>query len=341
MEHVVYTLLLLAAVALVVRWAADPLTEVWQIIRDWAASSFIRLHSITLDMGPGWLALIAAGLVILIAAVVWLWRTVKGTKQPTQEKKHKAAHLVERGRRWMDERGWEIEERQMDQLVIESREGDVLDEGNSRLFDCDYPHLVAWAEKDGVKYAVETLDLVFRSIHPGVLRQERVPLLQVRVPMDGPVAHALFISFADGFALLGPEWLRRFALIGDIIAMDGPLIRHPDAQPDVAYPRKVVASAYADPAGLDLCYNVGRVGIEEDEAVAWLDDDVRRLLLDLGEASHYRIEAAAGPTSTRVILSLESGPAAWEKAIDLALHLHKFAGSLRAGDQPSLGFDSS
>jgi len=220
---------------------------------------------------------------------------------------------------WAVSEGLDIQERSGDQFRVRWRkrsgEGSVEEMEELQRFS----YLVAWGSEGDLRYAIEIVRLEFRSFH-GVPRQEVVPLFQVRIPLPGPIGYCILASSGRGFSLLGPEWVQRSALMGDMIAMEGPVILHPEAPADGQYPAEIDTFPVLAEDGSGVGFNIGFSGVEEGEAKAWLSAELRDVLFDLGTAVENRLELVVGPYSVRVIVPLAS-PIAWNKAITLGLAL--------------------
>ena len=275
----------------------------------------LQLMPLRIPAAWGRAVLLAIAVGVFTLSVLWMTRSEdKRTSDPKQ--------IQQRFHDWAMSEGLDIQERSGDQFRVRwhkrSGEGSVEEMEELQRFS----YLAAWGSKGDLRYAVEVVRLVFRSIHPGVPRQETVPLFQVRIPLPGPIGYCILASSGRGFSLLGPEWVQRLALMGDMVAMEGPMILHPEAPAEGQYPAEIDTFPLLTEDGSGVGFNVGFSGIEGREVKAWLSAKLRDVLFDLGTAVENRLELAVGPYSVRVIVPLEASPIAWNKAIALGLALH-------------------
>lgn len=311
--HVVPTIVMLVVAVLILRSVILPLLV--NLARQ-IGLSWPNLQLMPLRIPAAWGAAVLLAIAVGVFTLAVLRRTRSKDKRISEPKQVRQLFHD-----WAMSEGLDIQEKSGDQFRVRWRkrsgEGSVEEIEESQRFS----YLVAWGHKDDVRYAVEIVRLVFRSIHPGVPRQEVVPLFQVRIPLPAPIGYCILASSGRGFSLLGPEWVQRSAFVGDVIAMEGPMILHPEAPAEGQYPAEIDTFPVLTEDGSGVGFNIGFSGVEEGEAKAWLSAELRDVLFDLGTAVENRLELAVGPYSVRVIVPLAS-PIAWNKAIALGLALH-------------------
>jgi len=315
--HVVPIAILIVVAVLILRRVASRILPRLVNLARQAGLSWSNLQLMLSRIPAAWgvAALLAIAVGVFTLAV--LQRTRSKAKRVSDPKQ-----VLQRFHDWAASEGLDIQERSGDQFRVRwrkrSREGSVEEIEEWQRFS----YLVARGSKGALRYAVEIVDLVFRSIHPGVPRQEVVPLFQVRIPLPTPIGYCILASSGRGFSLLGPEWVQRSALVGDVIAMEGPMILHPEAPAEGQYPAEIDTFPLLTEDGSGVGFKIGFSGVEEGEAKAWLTAELRDVLFDLATAVENRLELAVGPYSVRVIVSLEASLIAWNKAIALGLALY-------------------
>lgn len=216
-HHVVPPIVMLVVVVLSLRFLPPLVNRARQVGINWP-----NLQLMLSRIPAVW------GVAVLLAIAVGVFTLAVLRRSRSKDKRVSDPNQVPRRfHDWAVSEGLDIQERSGDQFRVRwrkrSREGSVEEIEELQRFS----YLVAWGSKGALRYAVEVVRLVFRSIHPGVLRQEVVPLFQVRIPLPGPIGYCILASSGRGFSLLGPEWVQRSALVGDVIAMEGPMILCP------------------------------------------------------------------------------------------------------------------
>jgi len=291
----------------------------------------LRLVNLVHEVGINWPNLqlmpphipAAWGVVVLLAIAVGAF-TLAVLRRPRSKDKRASdsKQVLQRLRDWAVSEGLEVQEKSGDQVRVRWYKRS----GNGSLVEVEelqrFSYLAACGHEGNLRYTIEIASLVFRSIHPGVPRREIVQLFQVRIPLPAPIGYCILASSGAGFSLLGPEWIQRSALVGDVLAMEGPMIFHPEAPAEGQYPAEIDTFLLLaeDSSGGGLY--IGFSGIGEREAREWLSAELQDRLFDLGRAVENRLELAVGPYSIRVIVPLEASPATWNKAIALGVALY-------------------